>query len=72
MGYITKPELQELSESFPQAQVVIKWSGMPREQVPACQAIDRIQSIEDQDIDYCREVFFSAQQTNKLREVLGA
>jgi hypothetical protein len=50
--------------------VVIKWGGMHREQLPAWQAIQRIEDVEEKDIDYCREVFLSAQDCDNLRTAL--
>lgn len=67
-GYINSVQLKEIAEHFPAFKVVIKWGGMPRERVPAWQAIDRIAKVEDQDIDYCREVFISGTQYNLLKE----
>lgn len=70
-GYITKPQLAELAEHFPHTKVVIKWGGMERERLPAWEAPQRIKSIEDQDIDYCRSVFWWSRDLDKLRDVLG-
>jgi len=69
-GYITKPQLAEINEHFPHMKVVIKWGGMHREQLPAWQAIQRIEDVEEKDIDYCREVFLSAQDCDNLRTAL--
>jgi hypothetical protein len=73
MGYITKSELAELNSSpgFSHLKVVIKWSGMPREQLFIRQAINRIEEVEASNIDYCREVFFSAEDCRWLRQSLS-
>ncbi len=71
MGYITKPQLAEIKEHFPHMKVVIKWGGMQRERVPAWQAAKRIEQVEADGVDYCREVFFCAKTTDKLREVFA-
>lgn len=70
-GYITKPQLSELAEHFACTRVVIKWSGMPRERLPAWEAIERIEEVEKKNIDYCRSVFLSAQDADKLKEVFN-
>lgn len=70
-GYITKPQLKELAEHFACTKVVIKWGGLPRERLPAWEAIERIEEIEGKDLDYCREVFLSGQDTGKLKEVFN-
>jgi hypothetical protein len=73
MGYITKSELAELNSSpgFLHLKVVIKWGGLPREQLFIRQAINRIEEVEAANIDYCREVFFSAQDCHWLREAIS-
>ena len=50
--------------------VVIKWGGMPRERVHAWEAIQRIEKVENEDIDYCREVFLSGKDCENLRIAL--
>ena len=69
-GYINKAQLAELAEYFPHMKVVIKWGGLPRERVHAYQAIETIERVERENLDYCREVFLSAKDCNNLREAL--
>ena len=71
-GYINKVQLAELGDSsvFSHLKVVIKWGGMPREQLFVRQAIERIEKVEAEDLDYCREVFFSARDCKNLRAAL--
>ena len=70
-GYITQPQLAELAEHFPATRVVIKWGAMERERICAWEATARIEEVESQDQDYCRSVFLTADQTNKLKEVFA-
>ena len=70
-GYITQPQLAILVEHFPHTKVVLKWGGMPRECLSAWQVAERIAYIEENNIDYCREVFLTADQTTKLKEVFA-
>tara|TARA_B100000902_G_C26817555_1_gene672282 strand:- start:370 stop:624 length:255 start_codon:yes stop_codon:yes gene_type:complete len=70
-GYITQPQLATLVDYFPQTKVIIKWGGMPRERLSAWQVAERIAYVEENDIDYCREVFLTADQTTKLKEVFA-
>ena len=69
-GYINSDQLAELNEHFPHMKVVIKWGGLPRERVPVWQAIETIERVERENLDYCREVFLSAKDCNNLREAL--
>jgi len=69
-GYINKAQLAELAEHFPHMKVVIKWGGLPRERVHAYQAIETIERVERENLDYCREVFLSAKDCNNLRTAL--
>ena len=68
-GYITDSQLKELVEYFPHAKVVIQWGRMKRERLPAWEAIERMEKVEAEDIDYVRSVFFTSQDMDKLREV---
>ena len=70
-GYITSPQAEELSEYFPCMKVIIQWGGLPREQVMVSEVAKRIKHVEDNDIDYCRSVFITADQSKKLREVFA-
>ena len=70
-GYITKPQLEELVEHFPMTKIVICWGGLPRERVPAVEVAKKIQRVEDQGIDYCRSIFITAQDSQKLKEVFS-
>ena len=69
-GYINSDQLSEINEHFPHMKVVIKWGGLPRDRVPVWQAIKLIKHIESKNIDYCREVFLSAQDSDNLRKAL--
>ena len=69
-GYINSDQLAEINEHFPHMKVVIKWGGLPRDRVPVWQAIKLIKHIESKNIDYCREVFLSAQDSDNLRKAL--
>jgi len=71
MGFINKEQMQELAEYFPNTKVVIQWGGMPRERVRACYAVDRIKSVEGDDIDYCRQCFIISENYRKLKEVFA-
>ena len=70
-GFVTKPQLQELAEYFPETKLVIRWGGMPREMVPAHKVADRIKQVEDDDIDYVRDVFIDAQTCDLLRKAFS-
>lgn len=69
-GYINSNQLAEIAEHFPHMKVVIKWGGLPRERVAAYQAIETIERVERENLDYCREVFLSSRDCNNLREAL--
>jgi hypothetical protein len=69
-GYINSGQLAEINEHFPHMKVVIKWGGMPRDRVPAWKAIKLIKSVESKNIDYCREVFLSSEDSQNLRAAL--
>jgi len=69
-GYINSDQLAQINEHFPHMRVVIKWGGLPRDRVPAHQAVKLIKHIESKNIDYCREVFLCGQDCNNLREAL--
>tara|TARA_B100002019_G_C20936128_1_gene434517 strand:- start:149 stop:400 length:252 start_codon:yes stop_codon:yes gene_type:complete len=69
-GYINSDQLAEINEHFPHMKVVIKWGGLPRDRVPVWQAIKLIKHIESKNIDYCREVFLSSQDSDNLRKAL--
>ncbi len=69
-GYINSDQLAELNEHFPHMRVVIKWGGLPRERVPVWQAIETIERVERENLDYCREVFLTATDCKNLREAL--
>ena len=47
--------------------VVIKWGGLPRDRLPAYQAIETIERVERENLDYCREVFLCAKDCQNLR-----
>ena len=69
-GYINEVQLAEIVDYFPHMRVVIKWGGMARETVCACEAIQRIEKVEAENIDYCREVFLSSKDCENLRVAL--
>jgi hypothetical protein len=50
--------------------VVIKWGGLPRDRLPAFQAIETIERVERENLDYCREVFLCGQDCDNLRTAL--
>lgn len=68
-GYITDLQLKELVDYFPRTKVVIQWGRMKRERLPAWEAIERMEKVEAEDIDYVRSVFLTGQDMDKLREV---
>jgi len=70
-GYITSPQAEVLTKHFPCMKVIIQWGGLPREQVMVSEVADRIKYVEDNDIDYCRSVFITADQSKKLKEVFA-
>ena len=69
-GYINKEQLAEIAEHFPHMKVVIKWGGLPRERVHAYQAIETIERVERENLDYCREVFLCGKDCDNLRTAL--
>ena len=71
-GNVTKEQCQELAKHFPNAMLVIKWGGLPREKSRARFIADRIKIVEESGQDYCREVFFSADAFNGIRNALGS
>jgi len=70
-GFVDSKQLPELVKHFPDTPLVIKWGGMPREQIAASKVAKRIEEVEQWDQDYVREVFICADQMNKLKEVFG-
>jgi len=70
-GFVDSKQLPELVEHFPDTPLVIKWGGMPREQIPASKVAERIKNVEEWGQDYVREVFICADQMSKLKEVFG-
>ena len=70
-GYITSPQAEELAEHFPCMKVIIQWGGLPREQVMVSEVAKRIKHVEDNDIDYCRSVLITSDQSAKLKEVFA-
>ena len=71
-GNVTKEQCRELAKHFPNAMLVIKWGGLPREESRARFIADRIEIVEESGQDYCREVFFSADSFNGIRNALGS
>jgi hypothetical protein len=67
-GYIDSVQLKTLSAELPDLPVIIKWGGMPREQISASKAIARIATVEGDDTDYCREVFISTRELDSMLE----
>ena len=70
-GFVDSQQLPELAKYFPDTPLVIKWGGMPRQQVVASKVAERIKEVEQWDQDYVREVFICAKQMTKLKEVFG-
>ena len=69
-GYINSAQLAEIAEHFPHMKVVIKWVALPRERLPAYEAIETIERVERENLDYCREVFLCGQDCDNLRTAL--
>ena len=69
-GYINSTQLAEIAEHFPHMKVVIKWGGLPRDRLPAYEAIETIERVERENLDYCREVFLSGRDCDNLRTAL--
>ena len=69
-GYINKAQLADIAEHFPHMKVVIKWGGLPRDRVAAFEAIETIERVERENLDYCRSVFLSSKDFEKLKEAL--
>ena len=70
-GYLTSPQAEELAIHFPCMKVVIQWGRLPRERVMISEVAERIKHAEDNEIDYCRSVFITADQSDKLKEVFA-
>jgi hypothetical protein len=70
-GFVDSRQLPELVKHFPNTPLVIKWGGMPREQVAASKVARRIEEVEQSGKDYVREVFMCAKQMNNIKEVFG-
>ena len=70
-GFVDSQQLPELAKHFPDTPLVIKWGGMPREQVAASKVARRIEEVEQSGKDYVREVFMCAKQMNNIKEVFG-
>jgi len=71
LGFIDSVQLAELVETFPHAQVVIRWGGMPREKISAALVAKRISEVESTDADYVRDVFFDSSTMDNLRQAFG-
>ena len=71
-GSVTKKQCRELVKHFPNAMLVIKWGGLPREKSRARFIAERIEIVEESGQDYCREVFFPADSFNAIRNALGS
>ena len=69
-GYMSKDQLAEINEHFPHMKVVIKWNGLPRDHMPAWQAIETIERVEAENLDHCRGVFLSGKDCDNLRAAL--
>ena len=70
-GFVDSKQLPELVKHFPDTPLVIKWGAMPREQGAAAKVAKRIEEVEQWDQDYVREVFMSAKQMTKLKEIFA-
>ena len=66
-GYMNKVQLAEIVDYFPHMKVVIKWGGMPRERDHAWEAIQRIEKVEAEGIDYYRDIFLTGKDCENLR-----
>jgi hypothetical protein len=69
-GFVDSNQLKELSEIFPNMQLVIKWGQSPREELAACNIAKRIAEHEAETDDYVREVFISSTNFRMLKQVL--
>lgn len=70
-GFVNSAQIEELESAFPNMELVIKWGGMQREALPACEVAERIAHVEEMNQDYAREVFIKSESFRKLKEVLG-
>ena len=69
-GNVTKDQCRELAKYFPDATLIIKWGGLPREKSRARFIAERIEVVEESGQDYCREVFFPADAFNAIESAL--
>lgn len=68
-GYVTEDMLPVLAKDFPKCSVVIKWDRHPRSSHYAFDATNVIMDAARKKI-HAREVFISAANLDKLKEVL--
>ena len=71
MGFVTAEQCQELACHFPDAELIIQWGYLPREACRAVEVAFRIKEVESLEGDYVRQVWFTAQALQKLKEVFG-
>ncbi len=71
MGYLDAEQCKELACYFPNAELIIQWGYLPREACRAVEVASRIKQVEGLEGDYVRQVWFTSQSLQKLKEVLG-
>ena len=67
-GFVTSAEIDELATDYPTLPIVIRWGGLPREQLPASKIAERINEIESADKDYVRDCFIASSTLNMMLE----
>ncbi len=71
MGFVDAEQCEELACYFPNAELIIQWGYLPREACRAVEVPSRIKQVEGLEGDYVRQVWFTSQSLQKLKEVLG-
>jgi hypothetical protein len=71
MGFVDAEQCKDLACYFPNAELSIQWGYLPREACRAVEVASRIQQVESLEGDYVRQVWFTSQALQKLKEVLG-
>ena len=71
LGFVDSKQLITLAEVFPKMQLIIRWGHSPREKALACNVAERIKEVEDNEVDYVRDVFIQSEHMKQLRIVMG-
>ena len=71
LGFVDSKQLITLAEVFPRMELIIRWGHLPREKALACNVADRINRVEESNIDYVRDVFIQSEHMEQLRMVMG-